>query len=636
MRLSNLRKLQAGFDSYLSQDLSLPFEETFDLGEIARSQSPTELTKILELVIYAVIRCHDKEKYIGRILQLTQQCQSELMVFIETVLAKFERRRASMVAEHDEEFKLSQVNLQLTRDVENLTQELLDSRTREEDLKRELEDLKGEVAKAARRPDSMRGDLEGQLAEKTAAYVSVSKQLEELGKAHEYELAALRDDLDIANERLAQTSKVESALETYKKKAEEGTLAKKKLKEVETYNRTLQDRVQTLEEERATLTQLQHSLSIYKDQLTQEKERSAALSVQLQTREKESKELQRERIQWEERRQTYETKLQRLNEELERAKTTDQSDDSISLRNTYGPAELEEQLKALEVENRRLQLMIGNEELVKHFNEQIDAALIGKKQLEERLKLVSAELTALRSELEDGNLREQTLQSSLTLVQAELRESEEKCARLETDSVKLGSILQENERLKAEKDGYMGDLKTLYRDKDELQRKWLEAREESRKTKEEASILQANSSARQAEVSPAALKQLETERDNLMLSVENSNLKLTLREKEDQVRNLQAHIGEMDAAMRKSLAEQRSLMETQQGEEVERLKVQLAERDKDLEQLSTASSEMKALWYKEEKLMVGVIHEIGVEVFKQRGPKEPSYLAQQRDKAAKP
>ena len=146
MRLSNLRKLQAGFDSYLSQDLSLPFEETFDLGEIARSQSPTELTKILELVIYAVIRCHDKEKYIGRILQLTQQCQSELMVFIETVLAKFERRRASMVAEHDEEFKLSQVNLQLTRDVENLTQELLDSRTREEDLKRELEDLKGEVA----------------------------------------------------------------------------------------------------------------------------------------------------------------------------------------------------------------------------------------------------------------------------------------------------------------------------------------------------------------------------------------------------------------------------------------------------------------------------------------------------------
>ena len=109
-----------------------------------------------------------------------------------------------------------------------------------------------------------------------------------------------------------------------------------------------------------------------------------------------------------------------------------------------------------------------------------------------------------------------------------------------------------------------------------------------------------------------------------------------LKEKEDQVRNLQAHIGEMDAAMRKSLAEQRSLMETQQGEEVERLKVQLAERDKDLEQLSTASSEMKALWYKEEKLMVGVIHEIGVEVFKQRGPKEPSYLAQQRDKAAKP
>lgn len=558
------------------------------------------------------------------------------MVFIETVLAKFERRRASLVAEHDEEFKLSQVNLQLTRDVENLTQELVESRAREEDLKRDLEDLKGEVAKAARRPDSMRGDLEGQLAEKTAAYVSVAKQLEELGKAHEYELAALRDDLDIAHERLAQTSKLESALEAYKKKAEEGAVAKKKLKEVETYNRTLQDKLQALEEERATLTQLQHSLSIYKDQLTQEKERSAALSLQLQTREKESKELQRERIQWEERRQTYETKLQRLNEELERAKSTDQSDDSISLRGTYGPAELEEQLKALESENRRLQLMIGNEELVKHFNEQMDAAFMGKKLLEERLKQVSAELGTIRSEREDGTARIQALQSSLALAQAELKESEEKCAHFEADLTKFMSILQENERLKAEKDGYMSDLKTLYREKDELQRKWLEAREEIRKAKDESSLLQANSSFKPAEVSPAVLKQLETERDNLMLSVENSNLKLSLREKEDQIRNLQTHVGEMDEAMRKSLAEQRKLMEMQQGEEVERLKVQLAERDRDLEQLSTASSEMKALWYKEEKLMVGVIHEIGVEVFRQRGPKEPSYLAQQRDKAAKP
>lgn len=558
------------------------------------------------------------------------------MVFIETVLAKFERKRASLVLEHDQEFKLGQINLQLTRDVENLTQELTESRAREEDLRRELEDIKGEVVKVARRPDSIRGDLEGQLAEKTAAYVSVSKQLEELGKAHEYEMAALRDDLDIANERLAQTSKLENALEAYKKKAEEGTIAKKKLKEVETYNRTLQDKLQTLEEERATFTQLQHSLSIYKEQLSQEKERSAALSLQLQTREKETKELHRERIQWEERRQTYETKLHRLNEELERAKNTDQSDDSISLRGTYGPAELEEQLKALETENRRLQLMIGNEELVKHFNEQIDAALIGKKQLEERLKLSASELTALKSEHQDILLRLQTLENSLSLAQTQLKESEEKCARFEADSVKLVSILQENERLKAEKDGYMSDLKTLYREKDELQRKWMEAKDESRKIKEESSILQANSSFKPQEVAPTALKQLETERDNLMLSVENSNLKLTLHERDDQLRNLQGHLREIEAEMRKSLAEQRNLMETQQGEEVERLKAQLAERDRDLEQMSTASSEMKALWYKEEKLMVGVIHEIGVEVFRQKGPKEPSYLSQQRDKAAKP
>lgn len=601
-------------------------DDSIDLGAIALSHSRSELKKFLELIIYSVIRCPDKEKFIGRILQLSQQCQSELMVFIETVLAKFERKRASIAAEPDEVLKLTQLNAQLKRDVENLTQELTETRNREHDLMRQLEEFNLEMARNVRKPHSIRPDLEGQLAEKSINLLAVSKRLEEVEKSHAVEIATLKDELDIANERLAQTVRLENALEKYKRRAEETTVAKGKLKEIETYNRALQDKLQTLEEERVTVTQLQHSLSIYKEQLAQEKERSAALSLTLQSRDRELTDLHHERIHLQERQQTYESRLQRLTDELDKLKNTDQSDDSISLRGTYGPVEMEEMLKSLESENKRLQLMIGNEELVKHFNEQIDSALLAKKQVEERLKQTGMELNTAKTVAEELQLRNNSLQTSISLNQSKIAELEEKIRRFEAESEKYDAIFQENERLKAEKEGFMTEIKTIYREKDALQQKLMQERDENRKIRDEIA----------SKPSSSVLKQLETERNNLILSVENSNLKLSLRERDDKVRNLASQLSDMETNLRKGLEEQRKLMEGQRGEEVERLQGRLREREREMEELTKASNAMKALWYKEEKLMVGVMHEIGVEVFRQRGRKEPTHLAQQREKVVRP
>lgn len=571
LRLTNLRKLQAGFDSYLS----LPLSDSLDLGDIARNPLSSELPKLLELVIYSVIRCSDKEKYISRILQLSQQCQGELMVFIETVLEKFERKRNALNAETDEIERVKRKNAELERDVENLTQELKEIRTRESDLRVQFDDLKSEIAKNTKKPDSYRLDLEGQLAEKTAFCLTISKKLEEMSKFHETEMTNLRDELDIANERLAQTVKLENALEMYKRKAEEGTVAKKKLKEIETFNKNLQEKLQAAEEERGTVTQLQHSLSIYKDQLSQEKERSASLNIRLQALESDLQTLQKDRLHSEERIQTYELKIRQLTSDLERSKNPDFSEDFPSLRSTFGTTELEEQLKSLENENKRLQLMIGNEELVKHFNEQIDEAIIAKKQVEERLKQALSDLNTSKSLIEDLQSRLNALESTLITTQTQLKDSESENTR---------NLIQEIERLKTEK----------------------------------------------------VVKQLEIEKNNLILSVENSNLKLEIREKADLVALLQKKIEEMERSMRKSLDEQRNLLETERDGEMEQVKRKLGERERELEELTAACSEMKALWYKEEKLMVGVMHEIGVEVFRLRAPTDPSYLSMQREKAARP
>jgi len=634
-RLANLRKLKAGFEVYMDKVLDIPYEDSIDISEIARTKSASELLKVLELVLLAVIRCEDKERYIGRILGLSEVCQGELMVFIETVLGKFGPQPKPDKEIQSEDPRIQQQNLALRREVDALGQELSEERARNKELRRQLEELAGDMARVHTQPDVVKIDLESQLQERNAANLALIKQLEDVQKTHVFEMVALRDELDVANERLMQIPKLETALESYKRKAEDGNSAKRQIIKLEDTIETLQKRIQQLEDERTKVTQAHHSLAVYKDQLTQEKEKSAAFSLTLQTKEKELKDMLREKVQWEGLKQGYEGTIQRLREEAERLRNQDSASED-SFRRSYD-TDYEEQIKSLESENRRLQVMIGNEELVRHFNEQIDAALIAKKQLEERLKQTIGDIAAGKSAKEDLEVSVQSLKGSLLLVQSQLKEAEERIGSLESELSKAQGVAQENERLKAEKDGYMADLKQVYREKDDLQHKCLASKDEAHHLREELTRLQGKvrDIGEERPTEANTIKQLEIERENLKASAENSNLKLQLRDREDQLKDLKVQISKLEESAQKAISDLRSELGKSHLEALEKAQRQTEERERELEVLYAVTDEQKQLWFKEEKLMAAVMHEIGIEVFKERTHKEASYLAVQRERASK-
>ena len=638
-RLANLRKLKAGFEAYMDQVLDIPYEDSIDIAEIARTKTSSELLKLLELVILAVIRCEDKERYIGRILGLSEVCQGELMVFIETVLGKFGPKSKPDRETAPEDPRIQQQNLALRREVDALGQELAEERARNKELRRQMEELAASIVRVEAKPDVVTIDLEAQLQERNATILALSKQLEDVKKTHLFEITALRDELDVANERLMQIPKLETALESYKRKAEDGNSAKRQITKLEDTIETLQKRIQQLEDERTKVTQAHHSLAVYKDQLTQEKEKSAALSLTLQTKEKEMKDILREKVQWDGMKQGYEGTIQRLREEVERLRNPDSASED-SFRRSYD-TDYEEQIKALESENRRLQVMIGNEELVRHFNEQIDAALIAKKQLEERLKLVVGEIASEKTAKEDLMVRVKSVEDSLRLTQSQLKEAEERIISLEAELSRAQGIAQENERLKAEKDGFMSDLKQVYREKDELQHKCLTSKDEAHRLREELTRLQGkvkDLEVKGGEERPTeanTIRELEIERANLRASAENSNLKLMLRDREDQLKEYRSQILKLEENAQKALSDLRAELGKSHQEALERVQRQSEEKESELEALYALTDEQKQMWFKEEKLMAAVMHEIGIEVFKERTHKEASYLSVQRERASK-
>lgn len=623
----------------MDQVLDIPYEDSIDIADIARTKNANEVLKVMELVMLAVIRCEDKERYIGRILGLSQVCQGELMVFIETVLGKYGQSPKPVREITVEDTRTQQQNTSLRREVDALNQELSDERARNKELRRQLEDLAADLARSSTKPDVLKIDLEAQLQERNASNLALIKQLEDMQKTHAFEMAALRDELDVANERLLRIPKLENAVETYKRKAEDGSSAKRQIAKLEETIETLQTRIRQMEDERAKVTQAHHSLAVYKDQLTQEKEKSASLNLTLQTKEKELKDLLREKVQWEGLKQGYESTIQRLKEEVEKTRNQDSASED-SFRRSYD-VDYEEQIKSLESENRRLQVMIGNEELVRHFNEQMDAALMAKKQMEERLKSAILECGIAKTSREDLEIRLQNGENSLKLTQSQLKEAEDRMLFLESELAKLQGVAQENERLKAEKDGYMADLKQVYREKDDLQRKYLETKEEAHHLRDEIAPLQArvkDMESRGSDERPIeynTIKQLEIERENLKTTAEISNLKLELREKEDQIRDLRHQLVKMEETSQKAVLDQRAELTKLHTEALEHLKRLLSERDSELEALYATTDEQKQMWFKEEKLMAAVMHEIGIEVFKERTHKEASYLAVQRERAAK-
>ncbi|OMJ70926.1 hypothetical protein SteCoe_30993 [Stentor coeruleus] len=678
LKLGNLNKLKKGLEKYFIEVLRIPHTnlvEHIETSAIARSGDKANMLYLLELVMGAVLNCPVKDAYISRILSLDERSQTELMVFIQKILKKIEKKPAyeEEPAEHRVDVQqLRQENRSLNLQNEELENSLKEIAAQQENLmderdalKKQLKDLENEIDKksAKKFPGDMNlTQLEMQVSQKDNTIQELRTQISELKKQNSIEVSTLRDDLDVANEKIMQLGKIEGTLEMYKKRLEDNNVLKKKIQDLEKDNKNFKDKLYQYEQDIAEVESLKQTMNYFKEQHTKEKERVAELTYKLDEREKDMKDLSKYKDDLLQKKTFLENKAREMQYEIESLKYRQDSgrgDEEFSLQKNI-IAEYEDQIARLEQDNRKLRSQAGSENIINEINAQLDRVLIEKKNAEEKANNEKREnletkrdLETLKKEYntfkEDSNNKISELTSDLNISTENSGKLQKRISELEKDKASLEHVLDDNERLKKERENHLNDMKILFKEKDEVQQKVMEGKEEIHKLmnkitlgeamlktaelekeKLENKLKEALESERLAtselhilknktemtESSVDKIKYLELERDIMKLTSENSSLKLNLREKDDLLSQVNVEKNKKEAELYELLKRNEEEQRKKHDEEIEKIRNELALKNSEIACLQKNREELQISWNKEMKLMSIVLHEAGMEIMR--------------------
>lgn len=629
--------------------------DAVDLTSIARGRDKSQLLRLIENVMFLILHCPSKETYIARIMNLRQSFQHSLMEFIEKMLAKHNvsGEEGQNLAKR-ENTRLRQDKLLLTQELDESLRVIVDLTTRVDSLGNEKEELKQQVVDLENvvnsKPSASRAstansfiafEYDAIIAEKEATIKDLKNVVNELKISHEAEVQALRDEVDEGQEKLVQMSKASRDIEIYKKRLEEMAGIKKQLKELQEANETLQNKLRTQEDDINDASSSKQMLAYFKEQVALEKERIAQLVLSNDEKERINKDLLRQKKELEEQKAFQEAKVRELRDELDNSRlhqdSARDSDESFTLQRNI-LADYDDQIKRLEEENKLLRSQSSHDTISKHFNEQMDAAIIARRLAEERLREETAakskavkHLTKVENEFEeykeDSNNQINYLVLEKDSLNEELESLRNLAVELERAKLKCEKLQTELETLKRDSAVHNAELKQLYREKDEVAQKYL-------KIKEELHQVQSIIAQKDTEIKSAArehqlltielesikqkssgadkIKQLELERDSSRLNSEISGLRLILRDKDDEI-------------LRLKVAAQQSLAAESKSEEVSTYTRLISEKENEIKYWKSRSETMKNCWNKEMKLMTMVVHEVGMDINRlSRGLQGPS------------
>uniref|UniRef100_A0A674NRF7 Calponin-homology (CH) domain-containing protein n=1 Tax=Takifugu rubripes TaxID=31033 RepID=A0A674NRF7_TAKRU len=287
-----LKVLSSLFLSYywIFQDIShLPLP---DVALVAEHAEPTELGRLLQLVLGCAVNCERKQEYIQIIMTLEEAVQHVVMTAIQEVsppstlsetLKKALEDLAELLAEKEE---FSQRCQELDRQVALLHEErnsllaendVLTDRANQLDtfedpstpsgrkhshLQQQVESLQEETFRLEAAKDDYRihcEDLEKQLIE-------VQHRNDELTSLAE-ESRALKDELDVLRNCSDQVVMLEASVETYKRKLENLGDLKRQMRLLEENNMTYMQNTVGLEEELRKANAARAQLETYKRQV---------------------------------------------------------------------------------------------------------------------------------------------------------------------------------------------------------------------------------------------------------------------------------------------------------------------------------------------------------------------------------
>ena len=418
-------------------------------------------------------------------------------------------------------------------------------------------------------------------------------------------------------------------------------------------------------------------MGFFKEQYTKEKERVAEISFRLEERERELKETLKYKDEVNQKKTFLDNKVRELHLEIENMRYRQDSgrgDEEFSLQKNM-MSEYEDQIAKLEQENRRLRNQSGGEGIIKEINAQLDRVLIEKKNAEDKTLNEKRENADLRRELESvkreySQFKDENNNKIAEIIN-DLNISTESCSKLqnrisvlEKDKSGLEHVSSENERLKKERENYLQEMKSLYKEKDEVQQKVMEGKEEIHKLqnvitqretllkaleiekeKTENKLKEALENERlvaselkiiknKSEVTDSTvdkIKYLELERDINKFSSEVSNLKLNLREKDDQLNSILAEKALREQELNKKMEEKEKEMLSEFEKKLEKKEEEISQKSSEISFLQRSRDEITNSWNKEMKLMSIVIHEIGMDLIKtNRTLKDDTWLNAKR------
>ena len=167
---------------------------------------------------------------------------------------------------------------------------------------------------------------------------------------------------------------------------------KKKIKDLGDINEQLKEKIRRSEDDLTGYDSIKKQATFYKEQLTQEKEKCAQVTLDFEAAVGTLEQLKKVHMKTNESLEFSQRKNKKLSKEIEKLQLKMQNQSMINIENSLAciPNEYEERLRILEAENYELRKK-DSSSLVEDLNEQIDVLIKQKSLLKTRLESSEAE-----------------------------------------------------------------------------------------------------------------------------------------------------------------------------------------------------------------------------------------------------
>ncbi|XP_037228083.1 protein Hook homolog 3-like isoform X3 [Falco rusticolus] len=484
LKVSNLKKILKGIMDYnheiLGQqinDFTLP-----DVNLIGEHSDAAELGRMLQLILGCAVNCEQKQEYIQTIMMMEESVQHVVMTAIQELKKTTEELNEALatkeeIAQRCHELDMQVAALQDEKSILLAENQILMERLNQSDsiedpnspagrrhlqLQTQLEHLQEETF----RLESAKDDYHIRCEELEKEIAELRQQTEELSTLAE-EAQSLKDEIDILRHSFDKVAKLESQVESYKKKLEDLGDLRRQVKLLEEKNTVYMQNTVSLEEELRKANAARSQLETYKRQavelqnrLSEESKKSDKLDYECKQLKEKVDSLQKEKDRLRAERDSLKESIEELRciQAQEGQLTTTalmplvSHEPSDSLAVEIVTPEIKEKLIRLQHENKMLKLNQEDcdNEKITLLQSLLDGTNLRKNELETENRLVNQRLLEVQSQVEElqKSLQEQDAKAEdaiSLLLQKKLEEHLEKLHEANNELQKKRAIIEDLE-----------------------------------------------------------------------------------------------------------------------------------------------------------------------------------------------